>query len=86
MIYKRPPLVEIIWIDAYSKSGWHDEGKWDHEVEHEYLVRSSGYLIAKTKAKYLLAMCLTCENTVGEIFSIPRGCVKNVREIEELKN
>jgi hypothetical protein len=86
---KRPPVVEVEWVDSMKLPGnWitreraledlHDTDKMDHVT--------CGYLLEKTREYVAVAESLGGPSTgdaVTGVLQIPRGCVRNITVLRE---
>lgn len=82
MTFKNPKIIEVVWEDAWSESGWFMLGEEKESVEKSIIVRSIGYLLAKNKYRILMARSLSSDNTCADIFAIPKVCIKSIRPIK----
>ncbi len=81
---KRPPLVEVHWVDAKSLGGW------STEVEAAALnvidCFTLGHLIEKTKIYVKLAATTSFDRDksdgVGDVIVIPRSMVRLIRRLK----
>jgi len=73
------PLVEIVWDDSATATGWESE----HEIEvTEELATTIGFLIKKTRTHYILGSSVYyCkahdEYQFNDRLQVPRGMVKH---------
>lgn len=82
MIYKYPPLVEVLWLDAHSLDDWIDtQEKVEKERDSEMVVRSLGYMWIKDRGKVTLAMQIRGDGVMGTLMHIPRGCIKYIKKL-----
>ncbi len=77
-------IVEVEWIDA--QAGFGQATFIEDLIESPPLITHSvGYLLHKDKEKVILGFMLFGEDTVKHSQLIPRGTIKNIREIKKLK-
>ena len=76
--------VEITWIDIIHDNGWHSlEELENFDQERSKLVRQIAYLYEEDEEQViLLDSYFEDRQTFGTIHIIPKGCIKQIREIE----
>ena len=77
MIYGQPPLVEVIWHDATGYNQWFEGSDWDTKMP--MIIRTLGYMVQKDKTMVKLVMSIRDDGGIGDMFIIPRGCVKHIK-------
>jgi hypothetical protein len=74
-------FVEVVWHDATADSAWCDEG----DLPDLTVIVSRGWLCRETERAVTLAASIGGSKTkaeVGEVITIPRGCIATVRELK----
>lgn len=77
-------LVLVSWRDTRSDSRWREV---DEHLPHAD-VESVGWLVASTRSHITVAASLIEHNeeetdiTIGDVTTIPRGCVKDVKDLK----
>ena len=79
MIYKYPPLVEVLWADATGIQGWFESGDWDARTY--VIARTQGYMLKKNRKMVTLATHVRDDNIVGDIFIIPKRCILHIETL-----
>lgn len=74
-------LVLVEWEDANSTPGWFIEVP----KERLLLCRSVGYLVGETKDSVTLAHTVNAAEMFGDLFSIPKNCIRNRRVLVKKK-
>lgn len=92
MIFAEPwpyPLIEIEWADAET-----DDTQWTNiegYVPRLPLIRTVGWLVSENEELYLVSSTLSTKwqdgdkrsiDTMGQLFKIPKGMVRQMRQIE----
>lgn len=75
--------IEIVWVDIIHDSGWHDQDEIDDFInEKSMLVNMVGYLYEEDEDNYvLLDAYFQDKSQFGTIHVIPKGCVKQIKEL-----
>lgn len=71
------PLVEVLWIDAYTDHGWEDEV----EIREEEVV-TVGFLISQNDKGLCIASSTGEDGSHNARIVIPGGMVKKVRTLK----
>lgn len=74
-------FVEVIWHDATSDSSWVTES----DLPNLTRIQSRGWLCRKTRLCITLASSVDPsgqQTVVGEVITIPRGCVESITELK----
>lgn len=72
-------LVEVVWSDPTIDAGWQDD---DHEAPLTELF-SYGILVSNTEKQVCIAGSYDpVEKKYADRTRFPKGCVKNIRDIE----
>ena len=80
-------LVEVLWADAWTSSGWSDEDNEPGDNEPE-MCRSIGMVMHDTKRGITLASAISPSKSkigFGHKAFVPRGMIVQVREIEKIR-
>lgn len=74
------PLVEIVWHDACTDSGWETHEKADITEE---LMITIGFLVARSPTLVIVASSLDQESHLmsNSRIKIPVGMIKSIREL-----
>ncbi len=77
------PIVEILWIDSMTHSGWRD---YEEALEKKVAsCRSVGYIISKTDDTVTIAQNIAeIEEQVSEITCIPVVAIQVIVELERI--
>lgn len=70
--FSKMPLVEVVWKDATSVSGWNSIQDMAEHMEM-MTVRTVGYLIKKDKQAIKLAMSHTEDDSTNIAMVVPAG-------------
>ena len=75
-----PGRVEVTWLDTHGQVGW-----VEHLNTSPLECRSVGFLAHSSKESIVLSSMYTDGHSVpfGHTVTIPRGCVKSVRRLEQ---
>lgn len=77
-------LVEVIWIDAFCREGWHEGPKNPRKwVATPYIVKSVGYY--KGKDKTYISICQgrhEHDEQLDNSLFIPHGMIRKVRKLK----
>lgn len=89
MAKKDYKVIEIEWFDAQTHSGYaEDIGKL--EEWNPCLTKSIGYLLHEDKEKVILGFMIFQDeqeiNSVKHCQMIPRGMIKKITKLREVKN
>lgn len=75
----RRPIVEVVWLDAASASGWNADPEIGVGV-----IRSVGYLLYEGDDCIRMAQSIDqTHDDLGDIIVIPMACVQSVNRIIE---
>ena len=85
-MHKSRRIVLVKWIDSCGRGGWRTE-----ETVKNYepsSITSVGFQIKRTRQKITLA--ISCEGSedggdIGDVVTIPMGCVKEIETIRKQK-
>lgn len=78
-------IVEVIWVDIEELAGgWHDLDEVEEHVNNEKgrTVKMVGYLLEEDEEKLTLSDSKMGDNFYGTINVIPKGCIKEVKELK----
>ena len=78
------PIVEIIWEDIGSPSGWIKPGH-DSITSDPILITSVGYLIMDTPEYIVYASDVANDGDVNGRTQVPRGNVKRIKIIKKVR-
>ena len=93
MKYKQYDILEIIWLDSHSSSGWKSPTeikKWIDKSENLFKIKTVGYFIHEDKNFLRLAMCHDNQrgNEDGErddnkdhIYAVAKSCILDIKKI-----
>lgn len=82
--YERGEILEIEWLDATTRSGWHSKEHWEKFAKAD-LVKSTGYFFKSTKREICIALSKDPEEGMSEfsdMHSIPIGTIKRIRRLK----
>jgi len=72
----KPPIVEIVWRDAFGRSAWHDIP--DHE--DDYIIHTVGYLLWEDKHYMGTGACVGFEEaTTSNTMSVPKKSIMSIK-------
>ena len=76
-------IVEVIWRDILSSDGWHSQNKLDKFISNSSdEVQEVGYLYEQDENQIvLLTSYFRDKSLYGTIHRIPRGCIKEIKEL-----
>jgi len=83
-VYKKGEILEIEWLDATTRSGWHSKEYWE-KIAKADLCKSTGYFFKSTKREISIALSTDPEQGMSEfsdMHSIPKGCIKKIRRLK----
>jgi hypothetical protein len=73
-------IVEVDWIDSCSVRGW-QRSDFRHEDTLPLPIKTVGYLLRSDKTCVTVIQSVSAEGAKAESLTIPRSCVKKVREL-----
>jgi hypothetical protein len=75
-------IVEVIWIDIRSDSGWRTLNQLETFITSKNPVRQVGYLYEQDDDQIVLLDSYFQEKDLyGGVHTIPRGCIVEIKEI-----
>jgi hypothetical protein len=75
-------IVEVIWIDIRSDSGWRTLNQLETFITSKNPVRQVGYLYEQDDDQIVLLDSYFQEKDLyGGVHTIPRGCIVSITEI-----
>jgi len=79
------PIVEVIWVDAYSTDEWSDLS--GHSDGDPYRVRSIGYLLKVDEYQHTLIKSISLDGSAGCMsLKIPNGMIESVTYLDFTKS
>jgi hypothetical protein len=85
MEYIKNDILEIIWRDAYSATGWTDEGQLQHLINNEnlLLMHTIGYFVYEDDLYIFIAQSLDAkpEPSRGNVFLILKGSIVKISKL-----
>lgn len=83
--FKRPPLVEVEWLDSMAFPGWTDGNDQvlrmgDVDALRHY---TCGYLLKRTAEYVGVALSVGWTGTVGDVIQIPRQVIRRVTVVRK---
>ena len=78
-IYGQPDLVEVIWHDTTGYHQWFTSEDWS--INAPMVVRTVGFMVQKNRTMVQLVMSVRDDGGVGDLYIIPRGCVKHIKKL-----
>ena len=80
---KRPPLVEVRWLDSCSGGQpWYSKEQREEWQKTECECWSAGYLMDESNGHITLALSWRDTGSTSNLWAIPRSCVKSMRRIK----
>ena len=78
---KEGALIEVLWMDAFSKHGWFDVDGVKQAIDEMEPTRSVGYFVTAHKDKMVIAMSLdTSFGVYGNFKAIPMSQIVKVEK------
>jgi len=88
MKYSKNDIIEIIWRDAYSATGWTDEGQLQHLIDNEnlLLMHTIGYFVYEDDSYIFIAQSLDAkpEPSRGNVFLILKGSIVKIGKLDKV--
>jgi hypothetical protein len=78
---KTPPLVEVLWQDAFANPRWMYRAEAVDLFDGGCLCATAGYMILNNSKGIILACSVSAEGMFGSFQFIPRGMVKEIRRL-----
>lgn len=78
------PIVEIVWEDIGSPSGWIKPGH-DSITTDPVLITSVGYLVMDTPEYIVYASDVAHDGDINGRTQVPRGNVKKIKILRKVK-
>lgn len=76
------PLIEVIWDDASSDSGWHTRSQVKFEKQ---IVVTIGFLVAENKDYIIIGHTYTLPEDYLGWFQIPKGMIISRKTLKRAK-
>lgn len=80
----KPRLAIVTWVDSATR-----RPPWSSDDEALSLrptdVITVGWLMKRGRRRIVLAQSLSSSTQIGNVFTIPRGCVKSIQVIDTKK-
>lgn len=75
--FKRPPLVELEWLDSIAYPGWRDGNDAAARMDCVDDMRhyTCGYLVKRTREYVAVALSVGWTGNVGDAIQIPRPTI-----------
>lgn len=79
----RPPLVEVTWVDSFTHdAGWMTADDYVTSANtEEYLIRTVGFLLAKTPKRVILSPSRDHFGKCSGIWVIPTPMIRRIRRL-----
>jgi hypothetical protein len=75
-----PPIVMVLWHDAWADSEQHDRAEW----RSDYLVRTTGFLVREESDVVSIAQEILPEDDgFRAVTHIPRGVIESLTELRD---
>jgi len=71
--------VKVEWVDSYKENGWEYADKFTKKPAE---CKTIGIEIENTKDYICIAQSISNSEHVSDVITIPKGAVKNVRELK----
>lgn len=75
---KKHQIVEVMWLDSMgSNVMWEWQDTYDDSL---HPIKTIGYFIKQTKDAIIICQSVH-DDQYGRVYRIPRGCVKEVKQL-----
>jgi hypothetical protein len=80
---RRPPLVHVLWTDAFSARGWRNHDEIQELIRESTDIDSVGYLIHRSPKKVVLVGSIDRQETpnMNHYHEIPTSMVKRITHL-----
>jgi len=83
MTYNKKDILEVIWRDAFSTTGWVSADEVEGLKNSDgLLMHTVGYYIGENDKYIFVVQTYDMQSSYGNVFFIPKKTIKEIRRID----